>query len=436
MNHEATRALVSEQQIIAGIMQSKTYLWNAISQLKEEYFSDPTFKKCFSVAVKNKSCDYPMMEAACSGSCFNPVELFETPYSTTGKTEFGLVLCAYKKRIGVETCYATINALLSEDNENPTATITEAVSVLSQSNVEQCKSVSVIGDLVADEIKRCEAVASGKSSAFIKTGISDIDDMVCIEQEDYIPLGGRPSNCKSVLAAQMCRNLAKDGKVSLYFCLDSARASEVSRAVFSEAGVSLQEFNRGINTKTNFARLEKGFEAVSRMPIYLDNTRKATTDMIYAQSQHIKHIAGRLDLVVIDFMQNIKSSVRDIRERVAAVSEELHFLPSELHCPVMPLSQLSRYQNEETMPPTLKNLKESGDIEEDADKVMMVWFPQKYPCNSEKEEYKNLLQLYIEKNKNGSTGYIPLTVIAPIYSVFNRSKNSSDDPYQCFRGGE
>lgn len=434
MNKEMPRETIAEQQIISGMMQSNMYLWNALSTLNADYFYNSTFQKCFSIMAHNKSGDFPMVERACHGTGFDPMDLYDTSHSVTGKTEFALVVTAYKKRRGVEICHAAVNGLLSPDNNHPSQTISEAITALSQSNIEQCRSVKVIGELLPEELDRCEGVVEGKDSAFIKTGISDIDNKLCIEIEDYIPIGGRPSNCKSVLASQICRNLAKESKVSLYFCLDSARSAEVSRTVFAESGVSLQEFNRGVSTKKSFDKLRRGFDIVDKMPIYLDNTKKITTDMIFAQSQRVKSIAGRLDLVVIDFMQNIKSSVRDIRERVSAISEELHYMPSELHCPVIPLSQLSRYQNEETQAPTLKNLKESGDIEEDADKVMLVWYPQKYPCNKDKEDYKNLLQLFVEKNKNGSTGYIPLTVIAPIYSIYNRTKY--DDPLKCFRGGE
>lgn len=435
MNIEMPRELSAEKSAISGMMQSTSYLWNALSVLKAEYFYDIIFRACFEAMAKNKSADFPMIENVCSGTSFDPMDLFDTNHSVSGKTEIDLIVAAHKKRIGIETCYAAVNSLLSASNENPTETISETISKLSQSNVGQCSDVKVIGELLPQEIERIKRISNGEKSAFIETGISDIDRLVCIEREDYIPLGGRPSNCKSVLASQICRNLAKQGRTSLYFCLDSSRASEVSRVVFAEAGVDLQRFNRGINAKSDFDRLSLAFDAVSKFPMYMDNTRKITTDMIYAQSQRVKSLAGSLDLIVIDFMQNVKHQAKDIRERVSLISEELHFLPSEIHCPVMPLSQLSRYMNEESQAPTLKNLKESGDIEEDADKVFMVWFPSKYPCNKDKKEYKNLLELYIEKNKNGTTGKIPLTVDAATFSIYNRTKpETEEDQYAVFRG--
>lgn len=442
MTIEMPREINSEKQVISGMMQSKSYLWNAISRLKAEYFYSSLFGKCFSVMAANKSSDFPMIEKCCEGSEFDPMDFYDTNFSVSGKTEFELIISAYQKREAIKACYNAIQALSSPDNASPTETISDVVSQLSSTNIEQCRSVKIIGELLPAEQDRIERIAKGEQAAFITTGISDIDSLVCIEREDYIPLGGRPSNCKSVLASQICRNLAKQQRVSLYFCLDSARSAEVSRAVFAEAGVSLTGYNRGCHTKKDFDSLMRSFDLIKTFPLWMDNTRKITTDMIYAQCQRVKSIAGSLDLVCIDFMQNIKHTEKNIRERVSAVSEELHNLPQELHCPVMPLSQLSRYQNEETMGPTMKNLKESGDIEEDADKILLVWYPEKYPQNqipsNQKPEshpnykYRNLLELYVEKNKNGSTGSIPLTVIAPIFSIYNRSKQTSDH-YEDFR---
>ena len=441
--------LQAEKMVLSGMLQSETIFWNAIGQLIEDMFYSTSYRKCFSVFAKTKSRDFINLQNAFSdniqsnfdpfnGPSFDPMQLYDFGFSATCKTEINLIIDCYKRRIAIETCQTAVNALFVDFDTPATETMSNTVLSLTCANLTHVDAIKRIGELVPAELERCERVSKGERSAFIETGISDIDSLLCIEQHDYIPVGARPSNGKSLLMSQICRNISKTGKICAYFCLDSSRESEVSRALFSESGVCLSTFNRGINTKKDLIKINEGAAALINMPLYFLNPRKATPDIIYAYCQRVKSIAGGLHTVVIDFMQNVKYKARDIREKVSLVSEELHHMAKDLACPVFPLSQLRRYQNEEHTAPTLKDLKESGDIEEDADKVILLWYPEKYPQNQpsgpndkSKDQFKNLLHFCVDKNKNGSTGLIELTIFADKFRVVNRI-NEPDNKLKGF----
>ncbi|MCE5224882.1 MAG: replicative DNA helicase [Porphyromonadaceae bacterium] len=424
----------SEKSIIAGMMQSDSYYWNVVGEITPDHFYNGIFRKCFEKMVAEKRGDFQMLDVLCKTIEYDAAEFFNQSFSVTGKSEIDELTRQYKRRGIIITSQNAINSVLSDPDKNPTETMSEISTGLSRLCGDRTRDVSIVGNLVGEEFDRIEKMVNGGTSAFFKTGISDIDKMLIIEKTDYIPLGGRPSNCKSVLASQICRNLTKEGKVCLYFCFDSSRQTEVRRCLFAEANISMQDFSRN-TPKRYLDSIKRSSELLSTLQLYFDNSRKPTTELIASQCRRVKSMAADLHFVVIDFMQNIKSPIQNIRERVSMISEELHDLPKDIGCPVMPLSQLSRYSNEDCNPPSINNLKETGDIEEDADKVLLVWYPEKYPSNRDKEEYKNLLNLYVEKNKNGTTGIIPLSVFADRFTVTNRITvgNEQVDQYGCFR---
>lgn len=421
----------AEQAIIAGMMNSDTFFWRAIETLIPDNFYNTHFKKCFDEMSKTKTHDFVLLEQCLNGSNFNAIDLFDTNYSVTGETEFELVLDVYKRREGITSCFAAINGYLSHDRDVSSTEISNTViSRLSELNLSNKNKTQFIGELLPAEFERMEKVSKGGTAAFVTTGLTDIDRNLCIEQTDYIIIGARTSNCKSTFAAQISRNLTiNQKKCVLYFLLDTSKGSETSKNLFAYAGVNLEQFNVGVITKSHLPKLSQAAVQLSEAKLAFDSSRKITTDIIYSKCQNLKAKVGKIDAVFIDYMQNIHSKSGTIRERVMQVSEDLRHMPKDIGCPFFVLSQISRYVGEEYNPPTLKNLKESGDIEEDADKILLLWYPDKYPVKrseEDKERYRSLLQVNVEKNRNGSTGTINLSIDAPTFNIFDRTNRNDN----------
>ena len=415
------RAYYAEKAVIAGMLMEESFFWAALDALTEEHFYTPEFRKCFTAFRETKKRDMVIVAPIFEASTLEDFTTFATGFSYNGESEFSELSKMLKCRKGITACYAALNGYYSPEEFDPTdttATLAKSISELSAVREERTR---VIGDMIGEEIERQERVVNRGTTAFIKTGISDLDSMMTIEQSDYVIIGARPSNGKSSLAGTIGRNVCRNGGIAYVFYLDTAKEVEVSRAVFAEAKLSLSDFNRGFFAKQSCPSIQKACDILRPMKYYLDDTPRITPDQIRAKCQRLISIEGKIDLVIVDFIQNVRAPIRDIRERVSYVSEELHNLPREIDCPVIALSQMARYQKEEEEPPTLRVLKESGDLEEDADKVLLLYYPEHYKLLKEGSEEKNLMQVFIAKNKNGCVGYVPLNFFASRFEITNRS---------------
>jgi replicative DNA helicase len=130
-------------------------------------------------------------------------------------------------------------------------------------------------------------------------------------------------------------------------------------------------------------------------------------------------------LIVVDYLQLIRSSKAETREReIAIISSTLKQIARELDIPVVALAQLNRLFESRIhggkdidffKTPVLSDLRESGSIEQDADVVMFIHRPEAVLKNDpdkdekiEKHQLKNLAKIVLEKHRNGETGMVDL----------------------------
>lgn len=429
-NYIPPQEIPSELAVLSGMLHEDTYFWKAIERCSQEFFYVTELGNCFKEMADAKRHDEILIQRALSGTRYGIEDVYSAPFSTTGETEFQLLETAYIKRESVRLIQNARNTVLSEDCKNPTETIAELNTELARLSSGKTDRLVRFDDLMDGELQRQKAIVEKGTASFIQTGFKEIDEKVCIIKSDYIVVGARPSNGKSTLVGAICRNICRKGGVVAAFYLDTPAEVELSRAIFTEADLSLNDFNLGMVSKSHMPKVDAAMDKIRKMKYYVDSRRKMTPDKIFAKCQRIIAKEGRLDMVVVDFMQNVKYPIKlEKRELISTISDELHDFPYQLGCPVMALSQMARYQNENTTPPNNSNLKESGDIEEDADKILLLYRPEFYQkiCPENKNESKrNLLEVYVSKNKNGPVGYIPLNFFGNTMKISDRVQDSPD----------
>jgi len=434
----------AERSVIAGMVEKETIFWRGLSELKPECFYHHGHRKIFESFLAEKRHDYPLVTKALENIDSLGVEdIICHPWSVRGDTEFSLVLEAYRRREGIRLCNNALNGLFGDTERPAIETMSEAIIGLNSAQCGSEKEVYHISELIPAEFDRIKRLSKGESVSFIKTGFAAIDKSISIQQHDYVLIGARPSNCKSTFAASIARNVCfATKKPVLYFCLDASKRREVSRHVFTTAGISLAQFNLGFTVKRDFPKIEESATTLSKLPLYFDDTPGTTAIQITAKAQRLKYETGGIALVVVDFLQNVFSRQKTEREKVNETSSILHNLPRIIDCPVIALSQMARYDNEIMAPPRLSNLKESGNLEADADVALLLWYSdfynrhrddkQKAACN----EFTNKLMVDIAKYKDGSVGFEMLNFEPTITRLSDLSEQGQNDPYQCFRGGE
>jgi replicative DNA helicase len=157
-------------------------------------------------------------------------------------------------------------------------------------------------------------------------------------------------------------------------------------------------------------------------PMYIDDTPGISVMEMRAKCRRLKQQAGKLDLIIVDYLQLMSSSpvgggqkkFENRTQEVSAMSRGLKLLAKEMSAPLIALSQLSRAPESRTgdHKPQLSDLRESGSIEQDADVVGFIFRPEVY----EKDEAKKLelegeAELIIAKQRNGPTGTVKMAFI-------------------------
>lgn len=275
-----------------------------------------------------------------------------------------------------------------------------------------------IGELLTDlEALRDDKTAKAKTLAQIaaeyqdnyfcdhpegmKVGLPHLDDMIGgLEDGDVIVIGARPAVGKSALVTQITTNLAEQGKKIGFYNLEMSDKQLYERFVASQSGLGLTRIRRAVKFLGNEEkRFKMANDALAERSNIVISTGAKTVSEIRAESRHMG-----FDVIVIDYLQLIRSDTFYRGNRVAevgAISKAIKALAMDLKIPIILLSQLNRAsEGRETREPSMSELRESGDIEQDASVIILLW--------NMSEDDRSKKGCKIEKNRQGETGKMEL----------------------------
>ena len=231
-------------------------------------------------------------------------------------------------------------------------------------------------------------------------GFDKLDNLLGgLEGGDMIVIGARPAVGKSALVTQITSNLAKQGKRIGFYNLEMQNKQVYERFVVSESGIGLTRLRRAIkflgDEEERFNKANETLEKAENIVI-TSGGAKSVSD-IRAESKHMDY-----DIIIIDYMQLLKAETTYRGNRAAEVGEisrSIKNLAMELNIPIIALSQLNRVSEmKETKEPTMAELREAGNIEQDASVIVLMW-------NLDNED-KTKKGCKIEKNRQGNTGKV------------------------------
>ena len=270
-------------------------------------------------------------------------------------------------------------------------------------------------ELEAIEVERL--ITEKKGLTGVTTGFMDIDrKLLGMQAGDLIILAARPSMGKTSLALNIAENVAlgarnQPPKPVAVFSLEMSAESLVRRMVCCHAGVPAQNLSTGNVGTEEHGLLVGAMDVLAKAPIYVDDTAGLEALDLRARARRLKRKYG-VEFIVVDYLQlmNFSKFAAEGRQReTAAISQALKGMAKELKVPVLVLSQLSRAPEtrEKTAVPKLSDLRDSGAIEQDADVVMLLRRPCKYPADKDSGD-ERLAILDIAKHRNGPTGEVKL----------------------------
>ena len=270
-----------------------------------------------------------------------------------------------------------------------------------------------IDEIILDEFDRLDKLNSPDADQYrgVPTGIKELDDTITgLNRTDFILLGARPGMGKTSFALNIARYAAvKAQKRVAFFSLEMSKEQLVSRLLSTEAMVEGTKLRTGKLSEDEWIRLIEAGDILSKTQLYFDDNPSITVPEIKAKLRRLKDV----DLVVIDYLQLMTSSVRiDNRvQEISQITRNLKIMAKELNVPVLTLSQLARDSEKRTNHrPVLSDLRDSGSIEQDADIVLFLYRQDYYQDSEEPAEDgdRNQSECIIAKNRHGETKTVPL----------------------------
>jgi len=254
--------------------------------------------------------------------------------------------------------------------------------------------------------------------AGVKTGLRVVDSFTNGWQpSDLIILAGRPGMGKTAIALTMAINPAiQDNDAIAIFSLEMSKEQLVGRVQSSLSKIQASKIIKKQITPDELQEIGKACKPLESAKVYIDDTPNISLTELKAKSRKLVKDKG-VKLVVIDYLQLMRSglNVANREQEIAEISKGLKALAKELKIPVIALSQLSRSVEGRTdKKPMLSDLRESGQIEQDADIVMFCYRPEyygidTYETDGENFNAENLFVLVIAKHRNGGIGDIMLS---------------------------
>ena len=285
------------------------------------------------------------------------------------------------------------------------------------------------------------AMQSDQGIVGVPTGLTDLDEKLGgLHKSDLVILAGRPSMGKTALATNIAYNAAqnllkKQEKSSIaFFSLEMSSEQLSTRILSEQAKIKSDDIRRGKVTEEEINRYIETSRNIYNLPLYIDETPAITIATLSNRARRIKRLFG-LSLIVVDYIQLMRSSSKNNDNRVQEISEitqGLKALAKELSVPVLALSQLSRaVEQRDDKQPQLADLRESGSIEQDADVVMFVYreayyLERKQPklgsiehaeWQSKMNDVNGLADIILGKQRHGPTGTIKVE-FEGIYTKF------------------
>ena len=267
----------------------------------------------------------------------------------------------------------------------------------------------LLSDAVNDEVDRlAQCSQSGRAVPGLTTGIAPLDELLGgLQQGRLYVVAARPSMGKSLIALQIARHVAavESGRV-LFASIEMSDSETAQRHLAAESGVAPSRIHLGRLHEHDWPPLLKAAQASVGLPLHLldDGDLSLPTLRAHARQVAVRH--GRLELFVVDYLQLMRAEKPSGNrvEDVSAFSRGLKRLAREFNCPVIAVSQLSRaVEQRPDKRPLLSDLRDSGQVEADADCVLMLYRDDYYDPDSERPGEMDLI---VRKNRQGQLGQI------------------------------
>jgi replicative DNA helicase len=259
----------------------------------------------------------------------------------------------------------------------------------------------------------------------VPTGFTDLDRQTSgLNPGDLIIVGARPSMGKTSFALNIAEHVALRANLPVaFFSLEMPAETLASRLLASVGRINHFMMRKGRMRDEDWKRLTDAARIVEA-PIHVDDAGAISPTEVRARCRRLHRQYGKLGLVVVDYLQLMGvAGLGDTRAgEIGVASRALKALAKELNCPIIALSQINRgVESRPNKRPNLSDLRESGDIEQDADLIVFLYRDEVY--NPDTPD-KGQAEAIIAKQRNGPIGTVRLAWIGELMRFENFAGDS------------
>ena len=275
------------------------------------------------------------------------------------------------------------------------------------------KDESSIQAIVGKTVDYLENLSVG--GVGLSSGLKSLDALITgFRPETLTVLAGRPSMGKSTLALNIADAVSKKKNV-LFYSLEMGQVQLMLKLASAHSSIHLSKIDNNNMSDTEQTVFYETLAKIGNQNLTIIDKPSMSIHDIATKSRQLNSEMN-IDMIVIDYLQIMKYDKGKEISELGHITRELKYLSKELGIPVILLSQLSRgVEHRENKRPFMSDLRSSGEIEQDADCIIMVYRDEYY---SDESEDKGLAELIVAKNRMGQTGFVKCEFHGE-YSKFN-----------------
>ena len=263
----------------------------------------------------------------------------------------------------------------------------------------------------------------------IPTGWHSLDALTCgLHRGDLFILAGRPSMGKSVVGMQVAHFAASKGTTAAFISLEMSKESLIQRTIAAVARLDSHKMRAGMLSALERDQARWAANQIQDLPLWIDDTRARTSPAVTNALRKLQ-VKGDVGLLIVDHLQLMRSTSRHDKRNyeLAEIIGDLKHLAADSKLCVMVLSQLNRECEIDNRRPQLSDLRDCGDIEQDADTVMFVHRPERYAKNRDRSDLHGVAEFLVAKQRNGPIGSLNMVFLAQCQKFEEAYSGTSDN---------
>lgn len=285
---------------------------------------------------------------------------------------------------------------------------------LAQLTADRGRDWRPLGDALAEVLTTLERLSEpGADAPALRTGIGKLDALIVgLRSGELTILAARPGVGKTALALQIALEIAGDGRRVAVASLEMTAEALALRALAARSGIAHDALRRG-GVSTSWDRITDAVDELRGLGVEIYDRPRLTPATLYRACRRLQRDGG-LDLLVIDYLQLMQTDrpTSGPYERASVLSVATKRLARALDLPILCVAQLSRaseHRGGKERRPRLSDLRDSGQIEQDADAVWLLYRPEMdSPDRTTREVMGGMTELIVAKQRNGPTGMVSL----------------------------